>query len=142
MARFHSSLLQGSVQGLDPSILIKPRRLHFTLGVMCLSKTSAGSNVESSSNHTVESALALLRSLQPQVSALCAAGKSGTLRASLEQFGAFESKKGARVLWASPREEQILLPESDEDREERLKLVQVAGASSKHSSSESPVAYS
>ncbi|KAJ3988510.1 kinase A anchor protein [Lentinula detonsa] len=112
MLRFHSSLLKDSIEGLDSSILVKPRRLHFTLGVMSLSSSSQNQSSDShpstSPPKTVESALDLLRSLQPQLTALCAAGKPGTLQGSLERVGAFESKDGARVLW------------------ERLKLVRVA----------------
>ncbi|KAF9078843.1 kinase A anchor protein [Rhodocollybia butyracea] len=78
-----------------------------------------------STSHTVESALELLRSLQPQLTSLCSTGKSGSLQASLERIGAFESKNGARVLWASPQEDEGW-SESDEEREERLKLIRVA----------------
>ncbi|KAJ3920309.1 kinase A anchor protein [Lentinula edodes] len=122
MTKFQSSLLEGSVDGLDPSILIKPRRLHFTLGVMSLSPQSS---ISSQSSTTVESVLTLLRSLQPQLTELCAVGKSGTLQASLERLGAFESKDGARVMWVSPRENEGW-PESEEELEERVKLVRVA----------------
>ncbi|KAJ3875608.1 AKAP7 2'5' RNA ligase-like domain-containing protein [Lentinula edodes] len=122
MTRFQSSLLEDSVDGLDPSILIKPRRLHFTLGVMSLSPRSS---ISSQSTTTVESALTLLRSLQPQLTELCAVGKSGTLQASLERLGAFESTDGARVMWVSPRENEGW-PESEEELEERVKLVRVA----------------
>ncbi|KAJ4002136.1 hypothetical protein F5050DRAFT_1802695 [Lentinula boryana] len=74
---------------------------------------------------TVESALGLLRSLQPQLTALCAAGKPGTLQGSLERVGAFESRNGAKVMWVSPREDERW-PESEEELQERLKLVRVA----------------
>ncbi|KAE9408026.1 hypothetical protein BT96DRAFT_933040 [Gymnopus androsaceus JB14] len=135
VTRFHSSLLKGSVEGIDLSILIKPRRLHFTLGVMSLSSSSNGhprgsnrdsANPSSSSAHTVESALELLRSLQPQLSMLCSIGKTGSLQASLEKVGTFGTNKGSRVLWASPREDEEGWSESEGDREERLKLVRVA----------------
>ncbi|KAJ3815223.1 kinase A anchor protein, partial [Lentinula aff. lateritia] len=122
---FQSSLLEGSVNGLDPSILIKPRRLHFTLGVMSLSPVKQSRSSISSQNTTVESALTLLRSLQPQLTEVCAVGKSGTIEASLERLGAFESKDGARVMWVSPRENEEW-PESKEESEERVKLVRVA----------------
>ncbi|KAJ3735791.1 kinase A anchor protein [Lentinula guzmanii] len=129
MLRFHSSLLKDSIEGLDSSILVKPRRLHFTLGVMSLSSSSQNQSSDSrpstSPPKTVESALGLLRSLQPQLTALCAAGKPGTLQGSLERVGAFESKDGARVLWVSPREDERW-PESEEELQERLKLVRVA----------------
>ncbi|KAJ3769028.1 AKAP7 2'5' RNA ligase-like domain-containing protein [Lentinula raphanica] len=141
MSKFNSSLLQGSVAGLDPSILIKPRKLHFTLGVMSLlpsdqirrtfeTQSESKPDTFSSSNpppqpKTVESALGLLRSLQPKLIALCETGKRGRLEVSLERAGAFETRDGARVMWVSPREDEGWL-ESEEELEERLKLGRVA----------------
>ncbi|KAJ3967214.1 AKAP7 2'5' RNA ligase-like domain-containing protein [Lentinula raphanica] len=137
MSKFNSSLLQGSVEGLDPSILIKPRKLHFTLGVMSLSPSdqirrtfetqseSKPDTFSSSNPKTVESALGLLRSLQPQLIALCETGKRGRLEVSLERAGAFETREGARVMWVSPRQDEGWL-ESEEELEERLKLGRVA----------------
>ncbi|KAJ4490237.1 AKAP7 2'5' RNA ligase-like domain-containing protein [Lentinula aciculospora] len=127
MTRFQSSLLEGSVEGLDSSILIKPRRLHFTLGVMSLSPDDQSFNTSSTTSppKTIESALELLQSLQPRLAALCAIGRTGILEASLERVGAFESRNGARVMWVSPREKEEW-PESEGELEERLKLVRVA----------------
>ncbi|KAJ3739620.1 kinase A anchor protein [Lentinula raphanica] len=137
MSKFNSSLLQGSVEGLDPSILIKPRKLHFTLGVMSLSpsdqirrtfesQSESKPNTFSSSNpKTVESALGLLRSLQPQLIALCETGKQGRLEVSLERAGAFETREGARVMWVSPREDEGWF-ESEEELEERTEMVHQA----------------
>ncbi|KAF5389552.1 hypothetical protein D9757_004162 [Collybiopsis confluens] len=128
--QFHSTLLEGPVEGLDPSILIKPRRLHLTLGVMSLASSSPKSagydSTASPPVHTIDSALQLLRSLQPKLSLLSSTGQRGTLCASLERVGAFESNHGARVLWVSPREDEGW-SESEEEVQERLKLVQVAG---------------
>ncbi|KAF9078844.1 AKAP7 2'5' RNA ligase-like domain-containing protein [Rhodocollybia butyracea] len=128
VTRFYSLLLRDKVEGIDPTILINPRRLHFTLGVMSLSSQdpdgdSAGSS--STTSRTVEDALELLRSLQPQLTSLCTTGKSGNLQISLERIGAFEWNKGARVLWAGPRGNEGW-SESEEEREERLKLIRVA----------------
>lgn len=60
------------VPGLDRSIVIPPRRLHLTLGVMSLEDSENSSNVVESrginSRKTLSEALSLLSSLQPQVS--------------------------------------------------------------------------
>ncbi|KIK68595.1 hypothetical protein GYMLUDRAFT_68446 [Collybiopsis luxurians FD-317 M1] len=92
---------------------------------MSLSSSERSVRDPASTMHTVDSALELLRSLQPQLSLLCASGKCGTLQANLERIGAFESKQGARVLWVSPREDEGW-DESEEELEERMKLVRVS----------------
>ncbi|KAF5369080.1 hypothetical protein D9758_002900 [Tetrapyrgos nigripes] len=133
------------IRGLDPSIIINPRRFHFTLGVMTLendrnqnevevpapdgqSKPGPGlgpgppqSEGERVERKTVKSALALLRSLGPQIRAIVeecdlkselggGKGKEKGLEAPLDLMGVFESRDkklqpeelGARVLWLSP----------------------------------------
>ncbi|KAF9261703.1 hypothetical protein L218DRAFT_961190 [Marasmius fiardii PR-910] len=117
---FQSALLQlqntsSAVKGLDPSIIVNPRRLHLTLGVMSLTKPGDESE---ETPKTIESALKLLQSLQPQLS------DEGPLHIPLKRLGAFESKKGARVLWVSPIE-QAIDGETPEEKENREKLQRV-----------------
>ncbi|EEB96441.1 hypothetical protein MPER_04427 [Moniliophthora perniciosa FA553] len=65
---------------------------------------------------TVQTALELLSSLRSQLL------QEGPLQIPLNHLGAFESKKGARVLWVSPKEGEPQ-DESSEDKAEREKLV-------------------
>jgi len=68
---------------------------------------------------TVQSALALLQSLRPQLLS------EGVLDAPLELLGAFEAKEGARVLWLSPLQSDRE-GDSDEVKERRKKLARVS----------------
>ncbi|ESK88559.1 hypothetical protein Moror_3174 [Moniliophthora roreri MCA 2997] len=119
IAKFEDALLNSSpnaISGLDPTIVINPRRLHLTLGVMALQ--SERSEPKGSSEKTVQTALELLNSLRSQLL------QEGPLQIPLNHLGAFESKKGARVLWVSPKEDGQQ-DESSEDKAEREKLVRV-----------------
>ncbi|KAK7047348.1 hypothetical protein VNI00_006579 [Paramarasmius palmivorus] len=105
-----------AIAGLDPSIIINPRRLHLTLGVMALQAEQSTSG--SDPGKTVQTALELLRSIQPRLV------NEGALQVPLQRLGAFESKKGARVLWVSP-DEEARQGESLEDRTHRERLMRV-----------------
>ncbi|KAG7094941.1 hypothetical protein E1B28_005743 [Marasmius oreades] len=124
VGNFQSALLllqktPDAIKGLDPSIVINPRRLHLTLGVMTLEKSNEHTaDSEKTSKKTIESALELLHSLQPQLS------NEGPLEVPLKRLGVFESKKGARVLWVSPIE-QVVDEETPEEKENREKLQRV-----------------
>ncbi|KAL1661448.1 hypothetical protein GGF50DRAFT_61080, partial [Schizophyllum commune] len=117
---FGDALLAASppVAGLDKSIIIDPRRVHLTLGVMQLEEEdsaptgTAHADTEAQAigdppssppppKKTISTALALLRSLAPQLAAL------GPARVDLERLGVLKTQKGGReanVLWVGPRE--------------------------------------
>ena len=61
VAKFQKDLLEAKVAGVDESIFMAPNRLHITLGIMTLGGSSA---------KTVETALNLLRALQPSIADL------------------------------------------------------------------------
>ena len=109
LTAFGDALLAASppIAGLDRSIVIDPRRVHLTLGVMRLEKEDAAASASSKDANadppkkTTSTALALLRSLQPQIAAL------GPARVDLERLGVLKTQKGGReanVLWVGPRE--------------------------------------
>jgi hypothetical protein len=61
------------IDGLDPSIIVNPRRLHLTLGVMALTPPSPpnqDSDRQQNSGLNLEGATALLASLAPRIRAL------------------------------------------------------------------------
>ncbi|TRM56853.1 AKAP7 2'5' RNA ligase-like domain-containing protein [Schizophyllum amplum] len=114
------------IAGLDRSIVIDPRRVHLTLGVMRLEKedakardgerraeevpeavqdTVAGPAASpapaAKPKKTLATALALLHSLAPQLAAL------GPARVDLDRLGVLKPQKGGReanVLWVGPTE--------------------------------------
>ncbi|KAK1226211.1 hypothetical protein PQX77_010793 [Marasmius sp. AFHP31] len=124
VAKFQDALLNphgssSAVKGLHPSIVINPRRLHLTLGVMSLQKPKEGQgSSDTTPEKTVESALDLLRSLQSRLS------EEGPVHIPLKQLGAFGSKKGARVLWVSPVE-QAEDGETPDESSNREKLARI-----------------
>ncbi|KAL0579344.1 hypothetical protein V5O48_002677 [Marasmius crinis-equi] len=124
VGKFQDALLRldgtpSAIKGLHQSIIINPRRLHLTLGVMALQKPSEGQDgSDTTPRKTVESALNLLHSLQPQLL------KEGPVQIPLRRLGAFENKKGARVLWVSPIEHSED-GETSEEKENREKLARV-----------------
>jgi activating signal cointegrator complex subunit 1 len=103
------------IEGLDPSIVVHPRRLHLTLGVMAL--TSSNPNPNSDTTATPEqrpqgqlegprqqrdlaSARALLDSIAPRVRALLAQNQ---LRVSLGRLAIMQpDPTRAHVLYAEP----------------------------------------
>ncbi|KAF9647378.1 hypothetical protein BDM02DRAFT_2707888 [Thelephora ganbajun] len=78
MGRFGRSLLSETdptILGLDQSVLIPPRRLHFTLGVMSLASTSSAAGMEGMANsmiqpRTLDDAVQFLESLKPRIDGL------------------------------------------------------------------------
>lgn len=144
VSSFQSSLLalDPPIGGLDKSIIIDPRRLHLTLGVMALdpedgttlrqgeetarSSASTAASLEggaqtqpTESKKTVSSALTLLRSLQPQVTALLAGAR---VKAPLERLDVFPpgATKQANVLFLGCEESKRTKKNGKQrDREER-----------------------
>ncbi|EGN97767.1 hypothetical protein SERLA73DRAFT_182510 [Serpula lacrymans var. lacrymans S7.3] len=55
------------ISGLDKSIVVAPRRLHLTLGVMCLNPALSGATSTSQSFKTLPAALNLLSALKPRI---------------------------------------------------------------------------
>ncbi|TRM58066.1 hypothetical protein BD626DRAFT_188820 [Schizophyllum amplum] len=132
LSAFGDALLAATppIAGLDRSIVIDPRRVHLTLGVMRLEKEGASARegdrpaeeavdeailaVEGKAagpaaspaqadkpKKTVKTALALLHSLAPQLATL------GPARVDLDRLGVLKPQKGGReanVLWVGPAE--------------------------------------
>ncbi|KAJ7657365.1 hypothetical protein DFH06DRAFT_990958 [Mycena polygramma] len=105
------------IEGLDRSILVDPRRLHLTIGVMTLA-TSGSPQAESESaggsqGKTLEAAIALLRSLGPDIDAIVAPTPSAdTARApvlpvlTLDKMGVLKTqRKQAGVLYVGPSDD-------------------------------------
>ena len=96
------------IEGIDPSIIVHPRRLHLTLGVMTLNSTSS-SNPNLNPNLTEQgheqqrdlaSAAALLASLTPRVRALLA---QNPLRVPLGRLAIMQPDPArAHVLYVEP----------------------------------------
>jgi len=106
------------IPGLDPSIIISPRRVHITLGVLSLSQSGfqvtepseGGSNQPP--EHTIESALNLLRSLRPQLlETLRSDGAASSLSVPFSKIDIMSPERGdnekAHVMWAGPSAEQL-----------------------------------
>jgi len=95
------------IEGLDRSILVDPRRLHLTIGVMALSAENATPNTSAagastSSGRTVSDAITLLQSLGPDIDSITreplqlTLGKMGVLKTQRQQAG---------VLYVGPGDE-------------------------------------
>ncbi|KAH9913435.1 AKAP7 2'5' RNA ligase-like domain-containing protein [Fomitopsis serialis] len=107
-----------AITGLDPSVVVPARRLHFTLGVMSLQKnangeqsgaTAASDGAEQSSptqKPTLASAIAHLESLKPDIIELLAGQK---LHVELGLMDIIRGGKGsfnrANVMWVGPPED-------------------------------------
>ncbi|KAI0073014.1 hypothetical protein K474DRAFT_1686391 [Panus rudis PR-1116 ss-1] len=105
------------IPGLDQTVIIPPRRLHLTLGVMSLDRPSSSEQSQSSQRpKTLESAKALLDELKPRVMEILAGEK---LRVGLKRVDIMRPDRGdlerAHVMWVGPSHE-------DEDAK-RLKKV-------------------
>ena len=94
------------IEGLDPSIVINPRRVHLTLGVMTLasSQPSSSSNPDRDHNHEATIDLAgattLLASLAPRIRALLA---NNPLRIPLGRLAIMQPDPArAHVLYVEP----------------------------------------
>ena len=96
VATFQNDLLNATppIAGLDRSIAIDPRRLHLTLGVMALGGDQS---------KTLETALDLLRSLQPSIAVLLQGRNSVKVRLdSLDILKPDRDYKNAHVLFSGP----------------------------------------
>ncbi|KAG2010611.1 hypothetical protein CC2G_013422 [Coprinopsis cinerea AmutBmut pab1-1] len=110
VANFQSALLEHAppITGLDNTIVIDPRRLHLTLGVMALEtgdSPGSGEPQETQPARTVETALDLLRSLKPRISELLSENGGGSrLKVPLELLDVFPpgATTGANVLYLGP----------------------------------------
>ncbi len=95
------------IEGLDRSIIVHPRRLHLTLGVMALTTTTSrpDPNCEQSQQgqeqqHDLTSAAALLASLAPRIHALLA---RSPLRVPLGRLATMQQDpERAHVLYVEP----------------------------------------
>ena len=120
MGRFGQTLLNETnprVSGLDESVLIPPRRLHFTLGVMSLGNTPSaagprGATDPMSQSRTLEDAIRFLESLKPRldehlrVPVSGSAGRAQKTRVALNSMDVMKLEKGgfANVLWVGPKD--------------------------------------
>jgi activating signal cointegrator complex subunit 1 len=93
------------IEGLDPSIVVHPRRLHLTLGVMALGPNSDPNPNPSSGQgqgqgHDLAGATALLDSLAPRIRAVLA---QSPLHVPLGRLTVIQSDpRRAHVLYAEP----------------------------------------
>lgn len=142
MGRFGQSLLNSTnphIMGLDESILVPPRRLHFTLGVMSLDTTPYATGPKeatsaTSQSHTVGDAIRFLESLKPRVddilrvSVASSADQALKTRVTLNSMDVMRLEKGgaANVLWIGPKDGNS----RDIADEETKKFRQVCGMSS------------
>ncbi|KAJ7159062.1 kinase A anchor protein [Mycena crocata] len=99
------------IEGLDKSILVDPRRLHFTIGVMTLSSEDSPSpETQITDRKTLAEAIALLHSLAPEIKKIT----QELVMLSLDEMGVLKTKrKQAGVLYLGP---------SDESNESTIKL--------------------
>ncbi|KAF9489912.1 hypothetical protein BDN71DRAFT_1400785, partial [Pleurotus eryngii] len=107
ISSFTDALLNGvpAIAGLDSSIIIDPRRMHFTLGVMALNDHS---------DLSVSAALELLNSLKADILQILNEGADADgepssqkllpLRIPLDTLGILKPEKegGGNVLWVGP----------------------------------------
>ncbi|KAJ7034068.1 kinase A anchor protein [Mycena alexandri] len=97
---FHRRLLPPSdivpvIEGLDQSILVDPRRLHLTIGVMTLSavESQQPDAPDTRKVRTIAEAIALLHSLAPEINAITrepvvvALDKMGVMKTQRQQAG-------------------------------------------------------
>lgn len=115
MSTFTSSLLANNppIPGLDESIVIPPRRLHLTLGVMSLEEDSpelspaSSATTTAGTRKTVSTAVALLASLRPRVLAFL---DNQPLRIPLEVLDIMQPYRGgarnAHVMFVGPDESE------------------------------------
>lgn len=118
MGRFGRSLLNETdppILGLDKSVLISPRRLHFTLGVMSLASPSAATHPEGTTNpqsRTLDDAIRFLENLKPRVddllraSTTTSANQAQKIRVNLNSMDTMKLEKDgtAHVLWVGPKD--------------------------------------
>ncbi|KAI0032919.1 kinase A anchor protein, partial [Vararia minispora EC-137] len=108
------------IVGLDPSVIVQPRRLHFTLGTLSLDSpafsATASSSQEATQLNTLEHASALLQAVQPRIIKLLA---GRPLRIGLETIDMLQPERQrqgmAHVL--------VLCPDPKSDNGQRLRAV-------------------
>ncbi|KAJ6573484.1 AKAP7 2'5' RNA ligase-like domain-containing protein [Mycena vulgaris] len=84
------------IEGLDQSILVDPRRLHLTIGVMALSSADKS---DVPGTKTVSAAIALLHSLAPEINEIT----RQPVLLPLDKMGVLKTKrKEAGVLYVAP----------------------------------------
>ncbi|KAJ7429387.1 AKAP7 2'5' RNA ligase-like domain-containing protein [Mycena galericulata] len=104
---FHQKVLPSGdpiIEGLDQSILVDPRRLHFTLGVMALSSEdeSKSGNAMEPKGKTLSEAVALLHALGPEIREVT----QQPLVLSLDKMGVLKTQRQqAGVLYIGPGDE-------------------------------------
>ncbi|KAK7682304.1 hypothetical protein QCA50_014507 [Cerrena zonata] len=93
-----------AIPGLDETIVINPRRLHLTLGVMSLDLD--GTTSHGTRPKTLDTAAQLLNELKPQVMKMLAGEK---LRIGLKRIDIMKPERGdlekAHILWTGPAQE-------------------------------------
>ncbi|KAJ6594810.1 kinase A anchor protein [Mycena capillaripes] len=116
---FHQKLLPAGdaatvIEGLDKSILVDPRRLHFTIGIMALTSADPPkSDTPETSQRTVWEAIALLQSLGPEIDAIT----REPVLLTLDKMGVLKTqRRQAGVLYVGP---------SDETSEDTLKVARI-----------------
>lgn len=131
MSAFTDALLAAdpAIDGLDPSIVVPPRRLHLTLGVMSFAKSRRGSDVASASDApqqasaeekpTLAGAISHLESLKPYIEDLLAGEKLQVELGAIDIMHGRSKGDRANVMWVGPPQDGVLT--------ERLKAI--AGAS-------------
>lgn len=108
MTIFHSALLasEPAISGLDASVLIPPRRLHITLGVLSLVKEE--DKIKDASQSTIAKALDILVGLQERLREEIAI--AGPVRVPLVAMDIMRSAKGKatpHVLYVGPKEDEV-----------------------------------
>ncbi|KAJ7828019.1 kinase A anchor protein [Mycena olivaceomarginata] len=93
-----------AIEGLDQSILVDPRRLHLTIGVMALSSTESPTQQSNTSGpgKTVSEAIALLHSLGPEIDTIT----REPVPLTLDKMGVLKTQRQqAGVLYVGPSDE-------------------------------------
>lgn len=94
-----------AIPGLDASIVVSPRRMHFTLGVMSLHRQSPTD--PDAPIKTLEEATKVLQELKPKILTML---NGERLRVSLDQMDIMRPFRGdpeqANVMWVGPAESE------------------------------------
>lgn len=108
ISSFTSALIaaEPAISGLDPSIVVSPRRLHLTLGVMSLDQPTRSSQElsgETQPDRTLARATELLHAIRPKVLEML---EGKPLKIGLERMDIMPPERGnaerAHVLWVGP----------------------------------------
>ncbi|KAJ7762619.1 hypothetical protein B0H16DRAFT_1719067 [Mycena metata] len=129
---FHRRLLPPSdavpaIEGLDPSILVDPRRLHLTIGVMTLSaaESQQPDTPDTPKARTISEAITLLHSLAPEINAIT----REPVVVALEKMGVLKTQRQqAGVLYLGP---------GDETDQNSAKVSRIFGTLTPHDSTSS-----